>query len=129
MKIDIKEFAGKVKPIRDNETYSIHDLEYLKNLNVSMTILHPGKETTGHEHEDADEVYIVMDGRGELQIDANRFPIDTGDIMLIKGGQFHKAFNTSGEDLVFVCIFEKYGGRGKKPKESLEELMEDAEGS
>ncbi len=68
-----------------------------------------------------------MDGMGELQVDEKRFEIDTGDIILIKGGQFHKTFNTSDEDLVFICIFEKYEGRGKPPKESLEELMDDAE--
>jgi mannose-6-phosphate isomerase-like protein (cupin superfamily) len=112
MKLDIKEFKGKVRPIRDTDVYSVHDLEYLENLNVSMTILHPGKSTAGHEHEGIDEVYVVMDGRGELQLDEKRFPIDTGDIILIKGGQFHQTFNTSSEDLVFVCIFEKYEGRG-----------------
>jgi quercetin dioxygenase-like cupin family protein len=112
MKIDIREFAGKVKPIRDTEVYSVHDLEYLEHLNVSMTILHPGKSTSGHEHAGADEVYIVMDGKGEFQLEEKKFPVETGAIMLIKGGQFHRAFNTSGEDLVLLCIFEKYKGRG-----------------
>lgn len=112
MKIDIKEFAGIVKPIRDTDVYSVHDLEYLEHLNVSMTILHAGKETSGHEHEGADEVYMVMDGKGEMQLDTKRFPVDSGDIILVKGGQFHKVFNTSREDLVVICIFEKYGGRG-----------------
>ena len=112
MKVDIKGFAGKVKPIRENETYSVHDLEYLKNLSVSMTILHPGKATSGHEHENADEVYIVVDGRGELDLDGNRMDIETGDIVLIKQGQFHRTFNNEKEDLVFLTVFEKYEGRG-----------------
>ena len=112
MKIDIKEFAGKIKPIRDTDVYSVHDLEYLNNLNVSMTILHPGKVTMGHSHENCDEVYVVMDGKGELQMDDRKFEVDTGDIVLIKGGVFHKTINTSGEDLVFLTIFEKYEGRG-----------------
>ena len=63
--------------------------------------------------------------------------MDTGDILLVKRGEFHKTFNTSDEDLVFLTIFEKYEGRGgtkpvnyyKKPKESEEELLEDAEKS
>jgi mannose-6-phosphate isomerase-like protein (cupin superfamily) len=129
MKIDIKEFAGKVRPIRESDIYSVHDLEYLKRLNVSMTILHPGKATTGHEHEETDEVYIVMDGKGELQLEEKRIKVETGDIILIKGGEFHKTFNPTKEDLVFICIFEKYAGRGKKAKKekSLERLLESAE--
>lgn len=136
MKLDIKDFAGRVKPIRDTDVYSVHDLEYLEHLNVSMTILHPGKATKGHEHEGIDEVYIVMDGRGELQLDEKRFPIDTGDIILIKGGQFHQTFNTTREDLVFICIFEKYEGRGgskpvkhaekpRRPQVDVEKLRKD----
>ena len=112
MKLDIKEFAGRVKPIIDNETYSIHDLEYLEHLNVCLNILHPGKETRGHEHDNSDEVYVIMDGEGEVQIGEKRFPVQTGDILLVKRGEFHKTFNTTDEDLVYLTIFEKYAGRG-----------------
>ncbi len=128
MKIDIKNFPGKVKPIRDTDVYSVHDLEYLDHLNVSMTVLHPGKETQGHEHEGVDEVYIVVDGKGEFQMGDKKFPIRAGDIMLIKGGVFHKAFNYSKDELVLLCVFEKYKGRGKKGK-STEQLLEEAEAS
>jgi len=112
MKLDIKEFKGKVKPVKDNELYALHDLEYLDKLNVCMNILHPGKATLGHEHEDVDEVYVVMDGEGEMDLEGKKFSIKTGDIILIKGGQFHKTFNTTDDDLVFLTIFEKYHGRG-----------------
>jgi mannose-6-phosphate isomerase-like protein (cupin superfamily) len=133
MKIDIKEFAGKIKPIRETDVYSVHDLEYLKTMNVSMTILHPGKETMGHEHDDSDEVVIVVDGKGRFQLDERRFDIETGDIMLVKAGQFHKTFNPTGEDLVILCVFNKYEGRGKKVKQEpdsekvREEEMEELE--
>ena len=116
MKIDIKEFAGKIKPIRDNDVYSVHDLQYLEHLNVSMTILHPGKATMGHSHEKCDEVTIIMDGKAELQMDDKKFEVETGDILLVKGGVFHKFFNNSGEDVVILNIFEKYSGRGGEPE-------------
>lgn len=118
MKIDIKEFAGRVKPIMDTDVYSVHDLEYLDHLNVSMTVLHAGMATTGHEHEGKDEVYVVVDGKGELVLGDKKFPIETGDIILIKGGQYHQTFNTTKEDLVFLCIFERYEGRGVSNQES-----------
>jgi oxalate decarboxylase/phosphoglucose isomerase-like protein (cupin superfamily) len=112
MKLDIKEFQGRVKPIRDNERYSIHDLEYLNKLNVCLNILHPGQQTLGHDHDDVDEVLVVMDGEGEIELEQKKFPIRTGDIILIKGGEFHRTINPTGEDLVFLTVFEKYSGRG-----------------
>lgn len=116
MKIDIKEFAGKIAPVKENDRYSLHDLQYLEHLTVCMNILHPEKSTFGHDHSDVDEVLLVMDGKGEFQLDNRRFPIETGDIILIKGGQFHQTINNAKEDLVFLTIFEKYEGRGgKKP--------------
>ncbi len=115
MKISLEEFPQKVKPIRDNEVYSVHDLDVLKHLMVSMTILHPGKCTKGHAHEgDQEEVYIFLEGSGEMQLDQEKFPVKKGDVVLIKSRVFHKVFNTQKEgDLKFLCIFEKYEGRGK----------------
>jgi mannose-6-phosphate isomerase-like protein (cupin superfamily) len=114
MKIPWKEFPGRVKPIRDTDVYTVHDLEYLGNLNVSMTVLHPGKATSGHGHEKEEEVYVFFRGSGEMQLGEEKFHVKEGDVVLIKAGKFHKVFNTmSRGDLTFLCIFEKYAGRGK----------------
>ena len=114
MKIPVDEFPVRVKPIRNNEVYSVHDLEYLDHLMVSMTILHPGKCTRGHAHEgDEEEVYYFLDGEGEMQLGEERFSVKKGDIVLIPKKKFHRVFNTGSKDLVFLCVFEKYKGRGK----------------
>ena len=114
MKISAEEFPKKVKPIRDNEIYSVHDLDFLNHLMVSMTVLHPGKATTGHKHDgDQEEVYIFLEGSGEMQLDEERFPVRKGDIVLISKGVFHRVFNTQKDgNLKFLCVFEKYSGRG-----------------
>lgn len=113
MKIHHKVFPKKVKPIRDTEVYSVHDLLFLKHLNVSMTILHPKKATSGHKHEKEEEVYVFLEGSGKMQLGKEKFGIETGDIVLVKAGKFHKVFNIGNKDLVFLCVFEKYRGRGK----------------
>ena len=113
MKISLKEFPKKVKPIRDTDVYSVHDLAFLQHLNVSMTVLHPGKETSGHSHENEEEVYILIKGSGKMQVGKDQFRVKEGDVVLIKKGLFHKVFNKGSGDLVFFCVFEKYKGRGK----------------
>ena len=113
MEIILNEFPKKVKPIRDTDVYSVHDLPFLQHLNTSMTILHRGKETAGHSHENEEEVYIFLIGRGKMQVGKDVFNVKKGEAVLIKKGLFHKVFNKGSDDLVFFCVFEKYKGRGK----------------
>ena len=113
MEIILKQFPKKVRPIRDTDVYSVHDLPFLEHLNTSMTILHKGKETAGHSHAKEEEVYIFLRGRGKMQVGKDVLGVEKGEAVLIKKGLFHKVFNRGSGDLVFFCIFEKYRGRGK----------------
>ena len=111
MKIPIGQFGKAGKTVKQNETYTVIDVSDLKHLNVSLTVLHPGKETSGHRHDGAEEVYNFEEGSGEMQLNDDRFPVEEGDIVIIPDGSFHKVFNTGKKDLKFVCVFEKYGER------------------
>lgn len=91
--------------VKDNDIYQLRDNTNLKNLLLSSTLLHAGKEATGHKHEGQEEVYFFISGFGEMSVDDNRFSIKPGDIVLIEDGEFHRVYNTSQEDLYFVCVF------------------------
>ena len=60
MKINFDSEDSKV--IKSNETYDVIDNTNLKNLIVSKTILHPKKNTSGHNHSGQEEVYIFTNG-------------------------------------------------------------------
>ncbi len=111
MKFSIEEFEKVGKIVKQNDTYTVIDVSKLNHLNVSLTILHRGRETSGHSHEGSEEVYNFEEGKGEMQLDKERFAVKAGDIVIIPGGAFHKVFNRGKEDLKFVCVFEKYGER------------------
>ena len=63
------------------------------------------------DNEGQEEVYLFLDGIGEMQLDNEIFPIKTGDVIPIKDGVFHKVYNRSADDLFFICIFD--GARTK----------------
>jgi mannose-6-phosphate isomerase-like protein (cupin superfamily) len=111
MKFSIEEFEKAGKVVRQNDVYTVIDVTKLAHLNVSLTILHPGKETGGHSHAGAEEVYNFAEGEGRMRLDGKEFQVKKGDIVIIPGGAFHKVFNTGRKDMKFVCVFEKYGGR------------------
>jgi mannose-6-phosphate isomerase-like protein (cupin superfamily) len=111
VKFAVADFRKIGKVVKQSDVYTVTDVSKLDNLVVSKTVLHPGKETGGHSHGGAEEVYFFMEGKGKMQLDEEKFNVNAKDIVLIPKGSFHKVFNNSKSDLVFVCVFEKYGER------------------
>ncbi|MEK7138579.1 MAG: cupin domain-containing protein [Patescibacteria group bacterium] len=111
--MDIIQYKERAELIRDNETYKVYDLTMLKDLNLSLTELNPEKETSGHSHKDADEVYVFIDGNGRIETDEEKIKVKKGDVVTMPGGKFHKVFNEGEKILSFWSVFEKYEGRGR----------------
>ena len=107
LKVDIKDIGGKV--IKDNATYLLKDNAFGNNLVLSSTFLRANQQTNGHTHKGQEEVYMFIDGEGEMEIDQKRFDVKAGDVVCIEDGEFHKVYNTGHFGLYFVCVFD--GGR------------------
>ena len=110
MRIKLNKTDSKV--VHSNETYNVIDNTSLNGLIVSKTELHPGKNTSGHNHSGQEEVYIFTNGKGRMIVGSNTYNVKTGDIVLIPDGDFHKVWNTAGYDiepygdLEFICVFD-----------------------
>lgn len=101
------------KTVKDNEVYTIVDNTELNALTVSTTTLKPSQETSGHTHPGIEEVYTFLSGNGVMQIDDEQFPAEEGKTFVIKDGAFHKVYNNStDEDLLFICVFNKRRNHG-----------------
>ena len=108
MKIKLDKTDSKV--IKSNEKYDVIDNTDLDKLIVSKTILHPGKETSGHNHSGQEEVYIFTKGWGNMLVGEDTHQVEQNSIVLIPDGAFHKVWNNSEiDDLEFICVFD--GGR------------------
>jgi len=136
MKVNIKNFKGKTSRIRvkdaikdgkniyknikgfENEINEVLiDLPSkksgLKKLLVSMNFLYPGKVnkefkmTRGHKH-NADEVYLVLEGRGIIVFGNKKVNIKKGDVITIPANKYHRTINNGKKKLVFLTIFGKH---------------------
>ena len=103
-KLSLNDVGGIV--VKDNDTYVLKDNTTLNNLVVSSTYLKPNQSTRGHSHAGQEEVYVFVDGSGEMELDDNRFEVNTGDMILIEDGVFHRVHNTANKPLYFVCVFD-----------------------
>ena len=101
--VTIKDIGGEV--VKDNSTYKIQDNKLLNNLVVSSTFLRANQHTSGHSHKGQEEVYHFIQGKGEMDVDGNRFTIEAGDVILIEDGEYHRVYNTGHLGMYFICVF------------------------
>ena len=72
-KVKMEDIGGKV--IKDNAQYVLKDNAFGDNLILSSTMLRANQSTNGHTHAGQEEVYFFHKGKGEMEIDGERFPV------------------------------------------------------
>ena len=75
----------------------------VKNQSLAEATLEAGQETQRHYHADAEEIYYVVEGSGEMEVDGDRRPLAVGDAVLIPPGARHQIRADDGGRLRFLC--------------------------
>jgi|Deesub1362B_J571_1020462.scaffolds.fasta_scaffold06111_2 UTP--glucose-1-phosphate uridylyltransferase len=115
MRLNAEELEKRGKLVKKDERYEVYDIE-MEDLVLSLTKLFPGKATSGHYHEDSEEVYYFLSGRGKIKLGEEVHEAQAGDIFTVPKDTFHQVINTGDDVLKFIAVFEKYEGRGTKLK-------------
>lgn len=77
-------------------------------LNIPYSIAHaevkPGVSSLPHRLKASSEVYIILEGEGEMHIDGEQSPVLPGQAIFIAPGSWQSIRNTGSIDLKFLCI-------------------------
>ena len=73
-----------------------------RNQSLAEAALDPGEATQRHYHAETEEIYFVLDGVGELEVDGESSSVGRGDAVLIPPGAWHQ-IRAGGEELRFLC--------------------------
>jgi mannose-6-phosphate isomerase-like protein (cupin superfamily) len=98
--------------VRDRESEILRDTYFLidpedspsRNLKMGYTIVYPTRRTTGHAHEDMEEVYFVLSGKGKMVVGEDEFPIEAGDAFYVPFGEYHVTYNVGIEPLAILWV-------------------------
>lgn len=69
---------------------------------LGWTVLPPGARHDRHLHRNADEFFIVLQGRGHIYTDTGTAPSTQGDVIWTPRGKYHGFDNTGSEEVVLV---------------------------
>jgi mannose-6-phosphate isomerase-like protein (cupin superfamily) len=73
-------------------------------LEIGVYVLVAPQADTQQPHED-DEVYVVLSGRGTLEVAGNSFSVSEGDALFVEAGADHRF--TGYESLAVLVIFTR----------------------
>jgi mannose-6-phosphate isomerase-like protein (cupin superfamily) len=60
------------------------------NQSLAEAELAAGQATQRHYHADAEEIYILLEGSGQMEVDGVRHDVGPGDAILIPAGAWHE---------------------------------------
>lgn len=74
-----------------------------RNQSLAEAWLEPGQATERHYHALTEELYVLLDGDGELEVDGERRAVGPGDAILIPPGAWHEIRAAGEGELCFLC--------------------------
>ena len=80
------------------------DVTRSEALTMGIGRIPPGEVLHRHRHRQ-DEVYLVLEGTGSVEIGAEARPVEAGSAVFIAGNAFHSLANTGASDLRFAYVF------------------------
>jgi mannose-6-phosphate isomerase-like protein (cupin superfamily) len=87
-----------------------------RNLSVTWVDVPPGAEQRSHSHEDSEQVYVIVRGRGLMEVAGDVEEVGEGDLIFIPPATEHGIRNEGSDTLVYVSA--------ASPPVSMEELYE-----
>ena len=82
---------------------TIREFHHTALQSLAEASLAAGQSTERHYHRESEEIYVVLEGEGDLTIDGERRQVGAGDAALIPAGAWHEIVATSPLRLLCCC--------------------------
>jgi mannose-6-phosphate isomerase-like protein (cupin superfamily) len=92
---------ASAKPFTTKDGSTIRELHHTDEQSLAEATLEPGQATQRHYHAHTEEIYFVLAGEGEMEVDGERREVGSGDAILIPPGARHQIRAES--HLRFLC--------------------------
>lgn len=84
-------------------------------LGARMWRLRPGEASTKHRHQEQEELYVLLEGRGRIRIDEESLELVPLDALLVEPDSVRQVFNDTDVDVLWLVV-----GAPPEPANTLE---------
>jgi mannose-6-phosphate isomerase-like protein (cupin superfamily) len=84
------ESLASAEPFTTKDGSTIRELHHTAGQSLAEATLEPGQATDRHHHARTEEIYFLLDGEGEMEVDGDRRHVTPGDAVLIPAGAWHQ---------------------------------------
>ena len=99
----------KVTSVNTVESFVTKDGSFIRELHhtaaqsLAEATLEPDQATERHYHRETEEIYFVVKGSGDMEVDGEHKRIAPGDAVLIPAGAWHSLHNNGTSELRILC--------------------------
>ena len=83
---------------------TIRELHHTAVQSLAEATLEPDQATERHYHRATEEIYFVLKGSGEMEVDGETQRVRPGDAVLIPAGAWHTLVNDGTSELTILCM-------------------------
>ena len=98
--MNVTSIAG-TEPFTTKDGSTIRELHHTGAQSLAEARLETGRATERHYHAQTEEIYFLLEGTGEIELDGERRRVEPGDAVLIPPGTWHQI--TAVDALRFLC--------------------------
>lgn len=80
----------------------------VRNQSLAEATLAAGQATERHYHRDSEEIYLLLDGGGTMELDGEEREVGPGDAVLIPPGAWHTLRAGAGGARLLCCCAPPY---------------------
>ena len=93
----------RAEPFTTKDGSTIRELHRTPAQSLAEATLEPGQATERHYHRATEEIYFVVKGSGEMEVDGDTRHVRPGDAVLIPAGAWHTLVNDGTSELRILC--------------------------
>lgn len=72
---------------------------------LGTSSVEPGFSSNYHSHEDLEETFYCIQGKGQIRVDGKVVDVEINDVVYVKPGELHQLINPSDTEIFkLVCI-------------------------